>query len=69
MNLKTVIIYAGALCAAFGIGSMALNFMGRNYSFLLWVDTWGIVAGWIIRAVMVLAGIALYLTGRRFDDR
>ncbi len=44
-----------------GIISIVLNFMERNLSILMWIDTWGETIGWGIRIGLIVIGGALFL--------
>lgn len=44
----------------FGIGSIALNLIGYNFSILMWIDNWGDTVGWIIRGGAAVAGAAIW---------
>lgn len=56
---------AGVWLMIFGFGSMALNFLGMEFTILMWIDSWGEMVGWGIRAAIAVAGVALYLLGMR----
>ena len=55
----------GSLLLFFGLGSIALHFIGYEFSVLIWIDNWGPEVGWAIRVGLVLAGCALYFIGMR----
>ena len=61
MNVKSI----GGLLFFFGLGSIVLNFMGMEFKLLMWIDTWGLQTGWIIRIAMAVAGGGLWLFGQR----
>ena len=44
-----------------GIGSIVLNMLGREFVILMWIDTWGLEVGWMIRVGMIVAGVALWI--------
>ena len=50
----------GSLLLFFGIGSIVLNLASYEFSFLMWIDNWGEMAGWAIRGTMIVAGGVLY---------
>lgn len=58
--MKTI----GAYMFFFGIGSIILNFLEREFVVLSWIDNWGITVGWSIRIGLAVAGAALWLYGR-----
>lgn len=45
----------------FGVGSVILNLLGREFVILMWIDTWGTEIGWAIRVGMIAAGAALWI--------
>lgn len=49
----------GGLMVTAGLLSMVLYFADYNLKVLAWVDLWGPVAGWAIRAGLVVGGAAL----------
>ena len=49
----------------FGIGSMVLNYLGREFVLLSWIDTWGPTVGWGLRIGLAVVGAALWLLGGR----
>ena len=40
----------------FGIGSIILNYLGREFVLLSWIDTWGPTVGWGIRIALAVGG-------------
>ncbi len=65
MKAKQIVTSIGALIGVYGIASSVLYFNGYNIRLLLWVDQWGMTAGWIIRIVLIVAGAGLYIYGRK----
>ena len=61
MDMKSI----GGLLFFFGLGSIVLNLMGMEFKLLMWIDNWGVQAGWFIRGGMALVGGALWLLGKR----
>ncbi len=51
----------GGFMAILGAGSFILNMMGREFSLLMWIDTWGPTVGTAMRIGMVVVGAALWL--------
>ena len=47
----------------FGIGSIILNYLGREFVLLSWIDTWGPTVGWGIRIALAVIGAVLWLVG------
>ena len=56
---------AGMWLAIFGFGSMALNFLGYEFTILMWIDTWGPEVGWGIRAALAATGVVMFVLGSR----
>jgi len=54
--MKTI----GGWLLFFGIGSIILNFLGREFVLLSWIDTWGPNVGWGIRIGFAVIGAAMY---------
>jgi hypothetical protein len=52
-----------------GAGSFVLNYFGYEFTFVSWVDNWGITTGMIIRLAMVAAGIGLLFLARSDETR
>jgi len=59
MNLKTI----GGYLFFFGLGSIVLNLLGREFVVLMWIDNWGETVGWIIRGGGAALGAILWLVG------
>ncbi|MCH9694521.1 MAG: hypothetical protein K0U72_08435 [Gammaproteobacteria bacterium] len=55
----------GGLLAFFGVGSFVLNMLGREFSLLMWIDSWGPTTGTIIRVALVVVGAALWFYGNK----
>ena len=51
----------GVYMVIFGIGSIVLNLLDREFMILMWVDNWGPSVGWGIRIGMIVVGGALAL--------
>jgi hypothetical protein len=52
----------------FGVGSIVLNFLDMEFRLLMWIDTWGVQTGWIIRIAMAVVGGALWFFGRGAEE-
>jgi len=50
----------GILLVFLGAGSFVLNMVGYEFSLLMWIDMWGVEAGWAIRGAMVAVGGLLF---------
>lgn len=46
----------GSALLFFGAGSIALYFLGYEFSVLSWIDNWGETVGWGIRGAMIVVG-------------
>ena len=49
----------------FGVGSIALNFLGMEFKILMWIDNWGAEIGWGIRIGLAVVGAVLLVLGAR----
>jgi hypothetical protein len=52
----------------FGLGLLALNFMGLEFKLLMWIDNWGRGTGIAIRAGMLAVGVVLFFLGLRQES-
>ena len=57
--LDKVRSFAGFLVFA-GLLSIVLNLVDYNLRILMWIDLWGDVVGWLIRAGLVVGGGVLF---------
>jgi hypothetical protein len=55
----------GTWLMIFGLGSIALNFLGLEFTLLMWIDNWGPTVGWGIRAGLAAVGAVLFFLGMR----
>ncbi|MBS0206511.1 MAG: hypothetical protein JSS49_26785 [Planctomycetes bacterium] len=51
----------GVYLAIFGLGSILLNLIGREFIIMMWIDLWGPEVGWLIRIGMIVAGGAIMI--------
>lgn len=58
----------GGLMVLFGAGSFVLGLFGFEFSLLMWIDTWGVAVGNMIRAALVVAGGAMWLTAVKAES-
>lgn len=56
---------AGIWLLIFGVGSIALNFLGMEFKILMWIDNWGVEVGWGIRVGLAVVGAVLLVLGAR----
>jgi hypothetical protein len=47
----------------FGVGSIILSFLQREFVILAWIDNWGPGVGWAIRIALSVGGGVLWLVG------
>ena len=57
----------GWLLVILGAGSFVLNLIGYEFELLMWIDNWGVEAGWAIRGAMVVAGGVLVFLGMKSE--
>ena len=51
----------GGLMALLGAGSFVLNYLGREFSLLMWIDNWGTTVGTAIRIGLIVVGVGLWV--------
>ncbi len=52
----------------FGVGSIVLLLMNRNFTILMWIDQWGEGVGWSIRIGLAVLGAGLWLLGMKQEQ-
>lgn len=57
----------GWLLVILGTGSFVLNLIGMEFKYLMWIDNWGVEAGWAIRGAMVVVGGVLVFLGMKSE--
>jgi hypothetical protein len=67
MGKDVVMKSIGWLLVILGAGSFVLHLIGREFTYLMWIDNWGEEAGWAIRGVMIVAGGVLIFLGMKSD--
>lgn len=55
----------GWLLVILGAGSFLLNLFGIEFKYLMWIDNWGVEAGWAIRGALIVAGGVLLFLGMK----
>jgi hypothetical protein len=55
----------GGLLFFFGLGSFVLNYLGREFTLLSWIDNWGPTTGVAIRVGLIVVGAVLWFVGRK----
>ncbi len=64
---KGVFSLLGAVLAGLGFLSIALSLVGVQFSFLAWLDSFGRLFGFVIKLIMIIAGILiLYISQSDF---
>ena len=65
---KGLITFIGFLLAGLGFLALVLSLVGVQLSFLTWIDSPGKLTGFLIRLIMILAGIIIiYLAQTNFS--
>jgi hypothetical protein len=58
----------GGLLVLFGFGSIALGFLGMEFRFLSFLESWGPTAGLGIKGGMGVIGAILWFIGHKQED-
>ena len=58
----------GGLMVLFGAGSFILNMIGREFTLLMWIDSWGPTVGTVIRVLLIIVGGALWYFGSQQES-
>jgi hypothetical protein len=65
---KGLFSLVGFILAGLGFSAIVLSLVGAKLSFLLWIDAFGALTGFLIKLVMILMGIViLYLARTDFS--
>ncbi|NBC07638.1 MAG: hypothetical protein GVY26_10640 [Bacteroidetes bacterium] len=65
---KGLFSLVGFILAGLGFSAIVLSLVGAKLSFLLWIDAFGALTGFVIKLVMILMGIViLYLARTDFS--
>lgn len=67
-NIKSKLGQGGLVLAAMGLISALLSIFNYNIRLLAWIDGWGSTMGWVLRAVLILAGGALFVLFGRAEE-
>lgn len=67
-NIKSKLGQGGLVLAAMGLISALLSIFNYNIRLLAWIDGWGSTMGWVLRAVLILAGGALFFLFGRAEE-
>jgi hypothetical protein len=57
----------GAFLALLGLVSSVITFANYELRLLMWIDMWGSLVAWIIRAALIAGGIGLFFVAKIFD--
>lgn len=57
----------GGFLFIFGVGSMILHMLQREFVILMWIDNWGPSVGWGIRVAMAVIGGIMWLMANRSE--
>jgi len=66
--IKSKLGQGGLVLAAMGLNSALLSIFNYNIRLLAWKDSWGSTRGWVLRAVLILAGGALFFLFGRAEE-
>ena len=55
----------GITMVLLGAGSFVLNHLEREFTLLMWIDTWGPTVGIAIRVALIAGGAGLWFAGSR----
>jgi hypothetical protein len=58
----------GGLMFFFGVGSIVLTLLQREFLVLSWIGMWGEQVAWVIRAALIVVGGGLWLMGKKAED-
>jgi len=65
---KGLFSLVGFILTGLGFSAIVLSLVGAKLSFLLWIDAFGALTGFVIKLVMILMGIViLYLARTDFS--
>jgi hypothetical protein len=58
----------GGLLLLFGVGSIVLKMIDRQFIIMSWMDSWGESTGWAIKIGMSVVGGGLWLMGQALEQ-
>ncbi|MEQ8704501.1 MAG: hypothetical protein RIC19_11305 [Phaeodactylibacter sp.] len=61
---KAIYTLVGFIIAGLGFSSIILSLVGAKLSFLVWIDAWGALTGFLIKLIMILSGIVIIYLAR-----
>ena len=56
---KGVVATLGFLLILYGFIALVLMMIGMQLSFLVWIDGWGKLLGFVIRLLMIVVGVVM----------
>jgi hypothetical protein len=66
---KDMLTLVGFLLMSLGFLALVLSLVGVQFAFLTWIDAPGRLVGFIIRLLMIVAGIVMIYFGRTDLDK
>lgn len=61
---KTIYTLVGFVMAGLGFSSIILSLVGARLSFLFWIDGLGALPAFVVKLLMILAGIVIVYLAR-----
>jgi len=61
---KGIFSLVGFLLAGTGSSAIVLDLVGAKLAFLVWIDQWGALLGFLIKLTLILAGIVIVYLAR-----
>jgi len=61
---KGIFSLIGFILAGLGFSAIVLSLVGAKLSFLLWIDAFGPLMGFVLKLVMILMGIVIIYLAR-----
>ncbi len=61
---KAIYTLVGFVLAGLGFSSIVLSLVGAKLSFLVWIDAFGALAGFVIKLLMIITGIVIVYLAR-----
>ena len=61
---KAIYTLVGFIIAGLGFSSIILSLVGAKLSFLVWIDNFGALTGFVIKLLMIISGIVIIYLAR-----
>lgn len=61
---KAIYSLVGFVLAGLGFSSIVLSLVGAKLSFLVWIDGFGALPGFVIKLLMIITGIVIVYLAR-----